>query len=150
MLSGDSEDKMGCDLCLNLWYDLKRILLQDGLNPRVRCAFGNVSFNSWNTLSWNVACLVRENGTAFWWKSERIRAALDINITSWSKHYFSWTHTGSLDLCSGWIYSFVNLNYKCCTFFVPSSPFVDISIASHWHSNIFMSPGKPDKRLYLN
>ena len=61
-----------------------------------------------------------------------------------------WTQTGSLDLCSGWIYSFVNLNYKCCTFFVPSSPFVDISKACHWHSNIFMSPGKPDKRLYLN
>ena len=61
-----------------------------------------------------------------------------------------WTQTGSLDLCSGWIYSFVNLNYKCCTFFVPSSPFVDISKACHWHSNIFMSPGKPDKLLYLN
>ena len=42
MLSRDSEDKMGCDLCLNLWYDLKRLLWQDELNPRVRCAFGNV------------------------------------------------------------------------------------------------------------
>ena len=46
MLSRDSEDKMGCDLCLNLWYDLKRLLWQDELNPRVRCAFGNVSFFS--------------------------------------------------------------------------------------------------------
>ena len=30
------------DLCLNLWYDLKKLLWQDELNPRVRCAFGNV------------------------------------------------------------------------------------------------------------
>ena len=30
------------DLFLNLWYDLKKLLLQDELNPRVRCAFGNV------------------------------------------------------------------------------------------------------------
>ena len=41
MLSRDSEDKMGCDLCLNLWYVLKMSLWQDELNPRVRCAFGN-------------------------------------------------------------------------------------------------------------
>ena len=33
---------MWCDLCLNLWYDL----WQDELNPRVRCAFGNV-YNGW-------------------------------------------------------------------------------------------------------
>ena len=44
MLSRDSEDQMGCDLCLRLWYDLKRLLWQDELNPRVRCAFGNVYF----------------------------------------------------------------------------------------------------------
>ena len=25
------------DLCLNLWYDLKKLLCQDELNPRVRC-----------------------------------------------------------------------------------------------------------------
>ena len=31
------------DLFLNLWYDLKKLLLQDELNPRVRSAFGNVS-----------------------------------------------------------------------------------------------------------
>ena len=31
------------DLCLNLWYDLNKLLWQDELNPRVRCAFGNVS-----------------------------------------------------------------------------------------------------------
>ena len=30
------------DLCLNLWYDLNKLLWQDELNPRVRCAFGNV------------------------------------------------------------------------------------------------------------
>ena len=36
--------KMKCDqdLCLNFWYDLKKLLWQDELNPRVRCAFGNV------------------------------------------------------------------------------------------------------------
>ena len=28
----------------DLWYDLKKLLWQDELNPRVRCAFGNVSF----------------------------------------------------------------------------------------------------------
>ena len=30
------------DLCLDLLYDLKKLLWQDELNPRVRCAFGNV------------------------------------------------------------------------------------------------------------
>ena len=30
------------DFCLN--FDLKKLLWQDELNPRVRCAFGNVSF----------------------------------------------------------------------------------------------------------
>ena len=30
------------DLCFNLRYDLKNLLWQDELNPRVRCAFGNV------------------------------------------------------------------------------------------------------------
>ena len=30
------------DLGLNLWYDFKESLKQDELNPRVRCAFGNV------------------------------------------------------------------------------------------------------------
>ena len=36
--------KMKCDqdLCLNFWYDFKMLLWQDELNPRVRCAFGNV------------------------------------------------------------------------------------------------------------
>ena len=30
----------------DLWYDLKKLLWQDELNPRVRCAFGNVlNFN---------------------------------------------------------------------------------------------------------
>ena len=38
--------KMKCDqdLCLNFWYDFKKLLWQDELNPRVRCAFGNVFF----------------------------------------------------------------------------------------------------------
>ena len=43
MLSRESEDEMCQDLCLNFWYDLKKLLWQDELNPRVRCAFGNVS-----------------------------------------------------------------------------------------------------------
>ena len=30
------------DSCLNLWYDLKKLFWWDVLNPRVRCAFGNV------------------------------------------------------------------------------------------------------------
>ena len=30
------------DLCLNFCYDLEKLLWQDELNPRVRCAFGNV------------------------------------------------------------------------------------------------------------
>ena len=47
MLSRDSEDEFDQDLCLNLWYDLKKLLWQDELNPRVRCAFGNVYFVSW-------------------------------------------------------------------------------------------------------
>ena len=34
------------DLCLNFWYDLRMLLWQDELNPRVRCAFGNVFFSS--------------------------------------------------------------------------------------------------------
>ena len=32
-------------MCLNLWCDLKKLLWQDELNPRVRCAFGNVFHN---------------------------------------------------------------------------------------------------------
>ena len=44
--------KMKCDqdLCFNLQYDLKNLLWQDELNPRVRCAFGNVSFPDGNPL----------------------------------------------------------------------------------------------------
>ena len=30
------------DLCLNFWYDFKKLLWKDELNPRVRCAFGDV------------------------------------------------------------------------------------------------------------
>ena len=38
--------KMKCDqdLCLNFWYDFKKLLWQHELNPRVRCAFGNVFY----------------------------------------------------------------------------------------------------------
>jgi hypothetical protein len=35
--------KFDQELCLNLLYDFKKSLWQDELNPRVRCAFGNVS-----------------------------------------------------------------------------------------------------------
>ena len=30
------------DLCLNFWYDFKKLLWQDELYPWVRCAFSNV------------------------------------------------------------------------------------------------------------
>ena len=43
------------DLCLNFWYDLKKLLWQDELNPRVRCAFGNV-LNPDDTPSWAQHC----------------------------------------------------------------------------------------------
>ena len=43
------------DLCLNLCYDLKKLLWQDELNPRVRCAFGNVYFKMLITFEPNVA-----------------------------------------------------------------------------------------------
>ena len=39
------------DLCLNLRYDRKKLLWQDELNPRVRCAFGNVYLRSCNIAS---------------------------------------------------------------------------------------------------
>ena len=66
MLSRDSEDKMWCDLCLNLWYDLKRLLCQDELNPRVRCAFGNVCFFICCFLkSLSVCCFFYVNWLAF-------------------------------------------------------------------------------------
>ena len=42
MLSQDSEDEFDQDLCLSLCHGLKKSLWQDELNPRVRCAFGNV------------------------------------------------------------------------------------------------------------
>ena len=32
------------DLCKSTWYDFKKLLWKDELNPRVRCAFGNVCF----------------------------------------------------------------------------------------------------------
>ena len=30
------------DFCNSSWYDFKKLLWKDELNPRVRCAFGNV------------------------------------------------------------------------------------------------------------
>ena len=33
--------KFDQDLCLNLWYDLRKLLWKDELNAWVRCAFGN-------------------------------------------------------------------------------------------------------------
>ena len=40
------------DLCFNLRYDLKNLLWQDELNPRVRCAFGNVYQRHVEMLKW--------------------------------------------------------------------------------------------------
>ena len=48
--------KFDKDLCLN--FDLKKLLWQDELNPRVRCAFGNVS-NSTTTLVLGAGLYVR-------------------------------------------------------------------------------------------
>ena len=42
MLGPDFEDEFDQDLCLNLWNYFKKLLWKDELNPRVRCAFGNV------------------------------------------------------------------------------------------------------------
>ena len=36
--------KFDQDLCKNLQYDLKKLFWKTELKPRVRCAFGNVSF----------------------------------------------------------------------------------------------------------
>ena len=49
------------DLCLNLWYDLNKLLWQDELNPRVRCAFGNVFVN----IQVHIWC-VRPSVQLFW------------------------------------------------------------------------------------
>ena len=38
------EDEFDQDLFLNLWHGLKKLVWQDELNPRVRCAFGNVYY----------------------------------------------------------------------------------------------------------
>ena len=51
MLSRDSEDEMW--FVFELWYDLKKLLWQDELNPRVRCAFGNVFSRTWSQADWN-------------------------------------------------------------------------------------------------
>ena len=37
------------DLCKSSWYDFKKLLWKDELNPRVRCAFGNVYIMHMNT-----------------------------------------------------------------------------------------------------
>ena len=41
MLGRDSEGEIWSRF-MNLWYDFKKLLWQDELNPRVLCAFGNV------------------------------------------------------------------------------------------------------------
>ena len=49
------------DLCLNFWYDFKKLLWQDELNPRVRCAFGNVFV--WNHIVSKVQVYTKSTGT---------------------------------------------------------------------------------------
>ena len=50
------------DLCLNFWYDLKKLLWQDELNPWVRCAFGNVCF-SYSIRIWKSTGSLRQPST---------------------------------------------------------------------------------------
>ena len=40
-------------LYLDLWYDLKKLLWEYKLNPRVRCAFGNV-WEKWPGYTFNL------------------------------------------------------------------------------------------------
>ena len=59
------------DLCLNFWYDFKKLLWQDELNPRVRCAFGNVlnimpSANDYWTRLWMVQLHVMSKARSIW------------------------------------------------------------------------------------
>ena len=62
--------KMKCDqdLCLNFWYDFKKLLWQDELNPRVRCAFGNVILIQ--PSSWLGHCIIHHQHsiTLLMWK----------------------------------------------------------------------------------
>ena len=51
MLGPDFEDEFDQDLCLNLWNDFKKLLWKDELNPRVRCAFGNVLISGYFLIS---------------------------------------------------------------------------------------------------
>ena len=82
------------DLFENLWYDLKKLLwLQTELNPRVRCAFGNVLFlcpSSWVDIrartEWFEVCgsrkiLLRHR----WWVSPLI-LRLACRLLSSSQH----------------------------------------------------------------
>ena len=82
MLSRDSEDKMGCDLCLNLWYDLKRLLWQDELNPRVRCAFGNVSLPP-HALIWLFSQILKDINVKHYSREKGLKMGPD-NITVWN------------------------------------------------------------------
>ena len=72
------------DLCLNFWYDFKKLLWQDELNPRVCCAFGNVFYwTSVRSLVNLVAKLVTQKGKPlplfemFWFYMGIVQIALD-------------------------------------------------------------------------
>ena len=71
--------KMKCDqdLCLNLWYDLKKLLWQDGLNPRVRCAFGNVFLCTF-PLGSNVLMLNWDKCNTYYYREQHWQASISI------------------------------------------------------------------------
>ena len=86
--------KMKCDqdLCLNFWYDFKKLLWQDELNPRVRCAFGNVLpfwqsqveyLNTWKF--WPFIINIRSNvcRLSFFCRDEVLA-----NAHSWHRHEY--------------------------------------------------------------
>ena len=90
MLSRDSEDEFDQDLCLNLWNYFKKLLWKDELNPRVRCAFGNVlflityvleglraRFNQSIPCSFIVCLSIKNTRTSFW--------KMTLTLTKWSK-----------------------------------------------------------------
>ena len=71
-----------------LWYDLKKLLWQDELNPRVRCAFGNV-FEMWLHLNKSMS-LVHSRS----WRREQ-------KSGWWGRSHRSW-HGGRRSRCSRW------------------------------------------------
>ena len=76
--------KFDQDLCLNLWYDFKKLLWQDELNPRVRCAFGNVCIKS--SLEEHVSSLCQ-------------RGCLDLR---WGTNSLLWRLINLCQRCSRW------------------------------------------------